>query len=160
MTYLRFILPAVTMFTISCGDDGGTGSGGTGSGGTGGGGQGGDASATGGGGNAGTGGGNGGATPTTTTTTSGGQDGLSCSQTDCTASPMSHDCGCAETCEYCVGGDCTPYDFTSECVDGIAGLSCTCKVAGATVGTCNSAGTCGDDISIAAGNCCAQFLHP
>lgn len=64
------------------------------------------------------------------------------------------DCGCNGTCTICGKMDCADYEFEVNCIDGFAGVTCTCMVDGQDAGNCSENSlTCGLEDS-----CCFQFL--
>lgn len=68
----------------------------------------------------------------------------------------SMDCQCTGTCAICNDIECFDYELEVECINGFAGVTCTCMVDGELAGNC-------DQDEVACGletNCCFQFLQP
>lgn len=64
------------------------------------------------------------------------------------------DCTCNGTCTICGKQDCNDFQLQVNCVDGFAGVTCTCLVDGQDAGSCSENSlTCGLE-----GSCCYQFL--
>jgi hypothetical protein len=71
---------------------------------------------------------------------------------ECITNPM--DCTCNGVCTVCGKDDCADFDLQVDCINGFAGVTCTCMVDGQQAGNCDESSVmCGLETS-----CCFQFL--
>ncbi len=83
-------------------------------------------------------------------------NGFGCTENtdECITSDM--DCQCNGVCSLCNDIECFSWDLAVDCINGFAGVTCTCTVDGQAAGSCDEdAVVCSLETS-----CCVMFLTP